>query len=291
MPDRREYLAEFHRDEYAKQRGSVLDHYGRDCACCGAVEQLEVDHIGGGGNRHREEIPGSVSGAHLYRWLIRQGFPHGFQVLCRSCNRHKAGNGRCWLDHSDGAPSYETQARARNGQYRINYNNRRDARIGYRALHLRVRKAHGRAADHPCEHADGSCSGSMQWANISGDYRGIDDFMPLCRFHHRLYDHVREATVQDLSDLLGDPVTALAPTSQAGGNQVFSNEAAHTAPGSLPASPATTADGQVIDHAPPKIAVSGPEIPPGTDGKRQAKGQDWSPPGAPAWKTAPASGS
>jgi hypothetical protein len=97
--------------------------------------------------------------------------------------------------------------------------------------------------------------------------------------------------VQDLSDLLGDPVTALAPTSQAGGNQVFSNEAAHTAPGSLPASPATTADGQVIDHAPPKIAVSGPEIPPGTDGKRQAKGQDWSAPGAPAWKTAPASGS
>ena len=188
---RREYLVAWKRDWHLKQREAVLDHYGQACACCGAREQLELDHVGGGGNKHRDELTGSGSGTHLYRWLIKSGFPPGFQVLCRPCNRHKGGSDRCWLDHSPGAPSHETQVRARNDRYRIRYNRDRDARNGYRALHLRVRTARGPASAYQCAHADDSCSGQMQWANISHEYRDVDDFMPLCRRHHRRYDRSR----------------------------------------------------------------------------------------------------
>ena len=94
--------------------------------------------------------------------------------------------------------------------------------------------------------------------------------------------------MQDLSSLLSDPINALAPTSQAGGNQIVSNTNAMTAPGSVPAQPATSLTGEVLDHVPPTIVASGAKIPPGTDGKRQAKGEDWSPPGAPSWTTPPA---
>lgn len=187
MTDRREYLVEWKRKHYAEERGRVFDHYGRECACCGATEQLEVDHIGGGGQRHRDVIPGNGSGSHLYRWLIKNDFPRGFQILCRPCNRHKGKAGRCWLDHSVGAPSYETQADTRNGDYRRQYNSR-DERVSYRTLHRRVRDTRGRAVEYSCTHADGACCGPMQWANISGEYQGVEDFMPLCRYHHRRYD-------------------------------------------------------------------------------------------------------
>lgn len=89
--------------------------------------------------------------------------------------------------------------------------------------------------------------------------------------------------MQDLSNMLKpDPVTVLSPTSQAGGNQIVSNEFAHTAPGSVPAQPATSLTGQVMDHTPPVIQTSGEKIPTGTDGKPQPK-TTYSP-SAPAWK-------
>ena len=77
---------------------------------------------------------------------------------------------------------------ARRREYQRQYNKTRDVSTGYRALHLRVRTARGRAADYPCTHEDESCRGAVQWANISGEYLDVDDFMPLCRFHHRAYD-------------------------------------------------------------------------------------------------------
>jgi hypothetical protein len=51
--------------------------------------------------------------------------------------------------------------------------------------------------------------------------------------------------MQDLSSLLRpDPVSALVPTSQAAGNATSSNEAAGTAPGSLPVDPLPDRDEQ-----------------------------------------------
>lgn len=62
----------------------VLQAYGLECECCGEnrIEFLSIDHIHGGGEKHRKEIG---SGG-LYRWLEREGFPKGFRVLCHNCN-------------------------------------------------------------------------------------------------------------------------------------------------------------------------------------------------------------
>jgi hypothetical protein len=89
--------------EYRERvRGQTLDHYGRTCSCCGAAERLEIDHVGGDGAEHREALWGVRRGvgAAFCAWLIRNNFPLGYQVLCKSCNRSKGRGGRCQLDHS-----------------------------------------------------------------------------------------------------------------------------------------------------------------------------------------------
>jgi hypothetical protein len=80
---------------------TVMEHYSNGaprCACCGESERdfLAIDHIEGHGNEHRRKIFGRVQGGwQLYVWLIRQGFPSGFQVLCFNCNLSKAKHGKC----------------------------------------------------------------------------------------------------------------------------------------------------------------------------------------------------
>jgi hypothetical protein len=70
----------------------VLNHYGAKCACCGETtfDFLQVDHINGGGNKHRKKI-----GANINRWLIKNGFPKEFQILCANCNWAKRYTGVC----------------------------------------------------------------------------------------------------------------------------------------------------------------------------------------------------
>ena len=79
----------------AKLRKRVFEHYGLSCACCGesVYEFLEIDHIDGdgSGNDHRREIGYGA----IYRWLIRNNFPPGFQTLCSNCNRAKFRYGVC----------------------------------------------------------------------------------------------------------------------------------------------------------------------------------------------------
>ena len=66
-----------------KLRDAILDAYGRECACCGEQHPdfLTLDHIEGGGNRHRKSIHGKV-----YSQLRRLGFPPGYRILCWNCN-------------------------------------------------------------------------------------------------------------------------------------------------------------------------------------------------------------
>lgn len=59
---------------------------------------------------------------------------------------------------------------------------------GYDYLHKRVKDTRGAASTHECARADNSCKGLMNWANISHEYLGIEDFMPLCQSHHYRYD-------------------------------------------------------------------------------------------------------
>jgi hypothetical protein len=64
---------------------------GYICRCCGEtlVPFLSLDHINNDGANHRR----SVKRRNLYKWLKRQGYPPGFQVLCMNCNFGKARNG------------------------------------------------------------------------------------------------------------------------------------------------------------------------------------------------------
>lgn len=71
----------------------VCNHYGNICVCCGEnnIKFLTIDHINGGGNRHRKQI--NRTGNKFYEWLIKNDFPIGYQTLCYNCNCGKAHNG------------------------------------------------------------------------------------------------------------------------------------------------------------------------------------------------------
>lgn len=81
---------------HARRREAALDHYGRECACCGETEVvfLTMDHIDNNGNTHRMELGGSKRGSGpIYRWLEKEGYPDGFQTLCFNCNTGRHING------------------------------------------------------------------------------------------------------------------------------------------------------------------------------------------------------
>jgi len=86
---------------YADQRARVLAHYGTSCACCGATEKLAIDHINGDGGAHRKELFGDprIGGTLFTIWLVKQGFPPGYQTLCVPCNASKRNGDSCRLDH------------------------------------------------------------------------------------------------------------------------------------------------------------------------------------------------
>lgn len=83
-------------------REAAFSHYGRACACCGATENLTIDHINGDGSQHRRELYGDSQrgSTRFYIWLIKQGFPPGYQTLCHPCNASKKNSERCRLNHS-----------------------------------------------------------------------------------------------------------------------------------------------------------------------------------------------
>lgn len=83
--------------KWKKEKLQVYKHYGLKCNCCGEKEYkfLTIDHIYGGGQKHRREL-GSVNNSRaLRRWLIDNNFPKGFQLLCYNCNITKGLYGEC----------------------------------------------------------------------------------------------------------------------------------------------------------------------------------------------------
>ena len=70
-----------------KIKREVLLHYSINpekpiCSKCGFddIRALSIDHINGGGNIQREFIH-----ENFYRWLIKNNYPEGYQVLCMNC--------------------------------------------------------------------------------------------------------------------------------------------------------------------------------------------------------------
>ena len=88
---------------YKKIRFICINHYSKGtnkCACPNCPETnpnfLTIDHINGGGTKHRKEIdPKQPVGNRFYRWLIQHNFPEGYRVLCWNCNCGKASYGVC----------------------------------------------------------------------------------------------------------------------------------------------------------------------------------------------------
>lgn len=77
--------------ERAELRVRVFQHYGMSCACCGesTFEFLTIDHINGGGRKHRKGT------GNFYSQLEKEGFPEGLQTLCWNCNCAKGIHGIC----------------------------------------------------------------------------------------------------------------------------------------------------------------------------------------------------
>ena len=98
--DKTEYLKTYYKDNRIKlinnsryhrenDRYEVLYHYSdglMKCNICGEnhIEFLCIDHIDDNGADHRREI--GNGGGRIYRYLLNNTFPDGYQVLCNNCN-------------------------------------------------------------------------------------------------------------------------------------------------------------------------------------------------------------
>ena len=93
--DCRKKVNRFREDFNSRQFDLVLDHYGRECECCGETEPLflTIDHVNGGGSKHRRE-----EGSHTYALILREKkkigeWPSGYRILCHNCNCGRWRNG------------------------------------------------------------------------------------------------------------------------------------------------------------------------------------------------------
>lgn len=94
----REKVYAYKKEKYRELRIEVLGHYSKGkmcCACCGEghLEFLCIDHIDGGGVKHRKELGGGST--NLYQYLKNNSFPPGYRVLCHNCNMSLGFYGYC----------------------------------------------------------------------------------------------------------------------------------------------------------------------------------------------------
>jgi len=100
-------------------RINTIQHYSNGsntCSCCGEalLELLTIDHINGGGNKHKKEFKINS----LSRWLQRNNYPDGYRVLCMNCNTSFGNYGYC--PHHQIAPEATLKAnQIRYRQYRL----------------------------------------------------------------------------------------------------------------------------------------------------------------------------
>lgn len=89
----REKINQRNREDYQRIRKEVLEHYGNKCACCGEcnAEFLALDHVEGGGNKHRK----SIKCKSVTIWVYKNNYPDGFRLLCHNCNFALGAYGYC----------------------------------------------------------------------------------------------------------------------------------------------------------------------------------------------------
>lgn len=164
-----------------RDRFLVLHHYSDGkCECCGERqwEFLAIDHINGGGNKHRYKDVGSRSSTSLYAWIIKNDYPPGFRVLCHNCNGVLTRYGYC--PHELGYQSVDWVGmfdKARRGAVLTYYGGKCEC-CGEEALEfLEIDHKNGDGAVH--RQVIGNASRDMaKWA-IENDFP--DTFRVLCR--------------------------------------------------------------------------------------------------------------
>ncbi len=78
----------------------IILHYSNGnscCECCSEhrIDFLCIDHINGGGSKHRASL-NRRAGRAFYYWLKKTGYPEGYRVLCYNCNQgRQLNNGVC----------------------------------------------------------------------------------------------------------------------------------------------------------------------------------------------------
>lgn len=67
-----------------KLKEEIFNLYGNKCECCGETikEFLTIDHIKGGGGKHRKEY----HQANLYKLIIQENDKTKYRTLCMNCN-------------------------------------------------------------------------------------------------------------------------------------------------------------------------------------------------------------
>ena len=96
---KRKYLENpaFYREQ-SKQKAQeikreVLTYYGGGKLACNVCKEdrlpcLSIDHLAGGGRKHREGLK-MKSSIQFYYWLRGQGYPEGYMTLCMNCQAMK----------------------------------------------------------------------------------------------------------------------------------------------------------------------------------------------------------
>ena len=89
---------------------------------------------------------------------------------------------------------------AKRDQFRDSNHMWKGEKASYKAFHIRISTLKGKASDHGCSVCGTKDpSLSYDWANLTGNYADINDFLPMCRACHRKYDKKRK----EYADALG----------------------------------------------------------------------------------------
>lgn len=92
--ENRDQALAYHKTRRDVLRAEMIAAYGGKCVCCGESNPrfLTIDHVDGGGTKHRRSIGWSGNG--IFAHLKKLGWPQeGYQLLCFNCNCGRAFNG------------------------------------------------------------------------------------------------------------------------------------------------------------------------------------------------------
>lgn len=88
-------VMEGNKRRYRRLRLEAIEQYGGKCVCCGEgrIQFLCIDHIHGGGGKHRGEL--WKKHLTIYEFLKKENYPDAYRVLCHNCNMSIGFYGYC----------------------------------------------------------------------------------------------------------------------------------------------------------------------------------------------------